>query len=251
MASISKATIDNAMITTASISQAYVDNASISTATISQATIYNASISEASISNATITGMATINVAKISTASISNVTVTGAATINMATISTASIGSATVANTLTVGGLLTANGGIVTNGATVAVGTGKVTAGSVTIDGTTNRISGLSPGINPTDAVNMAQFTTAVDGINFRLDDLEHKNRIADQGVAMGFAMNAAPLNLSNGESGVSAGLGTYQGQWAGAVKLQVVTDSGFGLGANVGFSADAVGGGVGASIKF
>lgn len=67
----------------------------------------------------------------------------------------------------------------------------------------------------------------------------------------MGFASNAAPLNLANGEGGISAGVGYFQGEWGGAVKAQYVTDSGVGLGLNVGFSADAVGGGVGASIKF
>jgi len=44
---------------------------------------------------------------------------------------------------------------------------------------------------------------------------------------------------------------GVFEGEYAGAIRAQFVTDSGFGLGANVGFSEDAVGGGIGASIKF
>ncbi len=67
----------------------------------------------------------------------------------------------------------------------------------------------------------------------------------------MGFALNAAPLNLDNGEGGVSLGAGAFEGKYAGAIRAQFVTESGFGLGANIGFSEDAVGGGVGASIKF
>ena len=67
----------------------------------------------------------------------------------------------------------------------------------------------------------------------------------------MGFAMNAAPLNLDNGEGGMSFGVGTFEGEQAGAIRAQFVTEGGFGIGANVGFSEDAVGGGVGASIKF
>ena len=67
----------------------------------------------------------------------------------------------------------------------------------------------------------------------------------------MGFAMNAAPLNLQNGESGISGGVGTFEGEWAGAVKIQGVTEGGVGFGANVGFSKDAFGAGVGASVKF
>ena len=80
---------------------------------------------------------------------------------------------------------------------------------------------------------------------------LVRRSKKAYQGAAMGFASNAAPLNLANGESGVSAGVGTFEGEWAGAIRAQVITDDGVGFGANVGFSKNAVGGGVGASIKF
>ncbi|MFN3470084.1 MAG: YadA-like family protein, partial [Novosphingobium sp.] len=76
-------------------------------------------------------------------------------------------------------------------------------------------------------------------------------NRKAFQGVAMGFAATAAPLNLANGESGLAGGVGTFEGEWAAAIRAQAVTSSGFGIGANVGFSKDAFGAGVGASIKF
>jgi hypothetical protein len=67
----------------------------------------------------------------------------------------------------------------------------------------------------------------------------------------MNFALNAAPLNLANGEGGIAAGVGTFEDEWAGAIRAAYVTDSGFGIGANFGFSKDAVGGAVGASIKF
>ena len=86
---------------------------------------------------------------------------------------------------------------------------------------------------------------------NLRVTELESRSAQAFQGVAMGFAMNAAPLNLANGESGMSFGAGTFEGEYAGAIRAQFVTDSGVGLGANVGFSEDALGGGVGASVKF
>ena len=99
---------------------------------------------------------------------------------------------------------------------------------------------------------------TALSTLGTRVTALENtfgqlvvNNRKAFQGVAMGFASTAAPLNLANGESGMTAGVGTFEGQWAAAIRAQAVTSSGVGIGANVGFSKDAFGAGVGASIKF
>ena len=67
----------------------------------------------------------------------------------------------------------------------------------------------------------------------------------------MGFALNAAPLELEPGEFGVTGGVGYFEGQAAGAIKVQGITQGGIGLGANVGFSEDSVGGGLGFSFKF
>jgi hypothetical protein len=210
------------------------------------ANISQAYISNASVSNVTVTGTATVNLALISNASISNVTVTGVANIN-----TANISNATIANTLTVGGLLSANGGIVTNGANIDVGTGNVTAGTIVLNGTTNQITGLSAGTAPDHAVNKGQLDAVYNELSTRIDQFYHRDEQAFQGVAMAFALNAAPLNLDDGESGVSIGLGTFEGEWAGAIRAQTVTESGLGIGANIGFSDDSFGAGVGASIKF
>jgi hypothetical protein len=164
---------------------------------------------------------------------------------------------------------VTRTGGAPYGIAQAALGTG------VTIDANTQRISGVGNGTvsaTSSEAVTGAQLfatnaqtsanTAAIGVLNTGLTNLtttvnqnfltlsDRANK-AYQGVAMGFASSAAPLNLANGEGGISAGVGYFQGEWGGAVKAQYVTDAGVGVGINVGFSEDAVGGGVGASIKF
>lgn len=167
--------------------------------------------------------------------------------------------SLNVVNNLTVAGTGAFTGSLAANGG--------LTSGTINVNNATsgaNKISGLASGTlsaASSDAVTGQQlFATnqAIVGlsaglvsVNNRVDLLSRRVDKAYQGVAMGFAMNAAPLNLANGEGGISGGAGYFQGEFAGAIKAQYVTDSGVGLGLNVGFSADAVGGGVGASIKF
>jgi len=171
-------------------------------------------------------------------------TVSGVANINVANISTANvIGDLTVGGTVSVAGVANFD-------SDVNVG-GNVNVGTIQLNSTTNRITGLAAGVDPTDAVNKSQLDAVYNELDHRIDVIERKHEKALQGVAMGFAMNAAPLNLDNGESGISGGVGTFEGEWAGAVKVQAVTEGGVGFGANVGFSEDAFGAGVGASVKF
>lgn len=191
-----------------------------------------------------------------------NGTVTGAALV--------STGTTSVGTNLTVGGTSdfrgaifnggTANGGALYVNDALTV-TGEVAVGTIRVNPTTNKISGLSNATlssTSTEAVTGQQLfatNTALATLDAR--EASHFSLLmkradkAYQGVAMGFASNAAPLNLDNGEGGISAGVGVFQGEWAGAIRAQYVTDSGVGVGVNFGFSEDAVGGGVGASIKF
>jgi trimeric autotransporter adhesin len=160
--------------------------------------------------------------------------------------------SLNVVNNLTVAGTGAFTGSLAANGG--------ITSGTINVNNATsgaNKISGLANGTlsaASTDAVTGQQLFATNQSILAFQNQLNLTNvRVdkANQGVAMGFAMNAAPISLANGEGGISGGVGYYQGEVAGAVKAQYVTDSGVGLGINVGFSSDAVGGGVGASIKF
>lgn len=178
----------------------------------------------------------------------------------------ATLNSASVTNGLTVGGLTTTNGisntGNIANSGNYTTTTGNITttsgqiaAGTIRINPSNNNtISGLANAAlnaTSTEAVTGQQLFATNQTVAAHYAQLMNRADKAYQGVAMGFAMNAAPLNLANGEGGISAGIGYFQGEWGGAVKAQYVTDSGVGLGLNVGFSSDAVGGGVGASIKF
>ena len=200
-------------------------------------------------------------------------TTNGNITTTNGTISGASLvstGTTSVGTNLTVGGTSdfrgaifnggTANGGALYVNDALTV-TGEVAVGTIRVNPTTNKISGLANATlsgTSTEAVTGQQlFATnnalaaldAREAAHFSL--LMKRADKAYQGVAMGFASNAAPLNLDNGEGGISAGVGVFQGEWAGAIRAQYVTDSGVGVGVNFGFSEDAVGGGVGASIKF
>lgn len=199
------------------------------------------------------------------TVTVSNAGVTVVDTTNGQTFAVSNTGNATLLGTLTAGGVNTgATGNIVAgNGIAASAGQNAIVTG-VTIDAVTQRITGVANGVvsaTSNDVVTgqqlfatnqqIAGFNAGLVAVNNRVDLLSNRVDKAYQGVAMGFAMNAAPISLANGEGGISGGVGYFQGEVAGAVKAQYVTDSGVGLGINVGFSSDAVGGGVGASIKF
>jgi hypothetical protein len=75
---------------------------------------------------------------------------------------------------------------------------------------------------------------------------------VAYQGVAMGFALNASPVNLGNGEMGISGGIGTFEGESAISFRLMGVSQTGqFTWGVSVGKSGDATGAGLGFGYKF
>ena len=224
-------------------------------------------------------GVNTTNLAASGNASVGgNLAVTGNSTIggNETVTGTITGGALVSVGTTTVGTNLTVNGtsnllGAITNTGTANGGAvyvndaltvnGPVTVGTIVASNTTNKISGLANATlssTSTEAVTGQQLfatNTALTALDAReaahFSLLSQRADKAYQGIAMGFAANAAPLNLDNGEGGISGGVGVFQGQWGGAIRAQYVTDSGVGVGVNFGFSEDAVGGGVGASIKF
>lgn len=158
--------------------------------------------------------------------------------------------NATIGQDLAVGRNLTVAGNITTTTGDIVTVSGDVVAGGIRLDSSTGRVTGVAAGVANTDAVNVGQLNSAVTGslavvnaridtlsgrvdlINGRISGLEDDARKAFQGVAMGFAMNAAPLNLANGEGGISAGAGIFEGEYAGAIRAQFVTETGFGIGA-------------------
>jgi len=200
-------------------------------------------------SNLTVAGLTTTNgIANVS----GNITNTGNYTTTNGNITTTN-GTITGASLVSTGNLTVAGNAAVTGNYTTTTGnitttSGRIQAGTVTINsGGSNKIAGLA------NATLSATSTEAVTGQQlFATNELLRKTRKkAYQGIAMGFASNAAPLNLDNGEGGISGGVGAFEGEWGFALRAAYVSDSGVGIGANVGVSNDAVGGGVGASIKF
>jgi hypothetical protein len=188
---------------------------------------------------------------------VNNAGISVSDTTNGQTFAVSSDGAVTVGH---VGGLGTANGVVQVVGAgrnvtlSSNVGDPAINAGG----GLVTNLANATLSASSRDAVTGQQLyatNQALAALDAR--EAAHYGQMLDrttkayQGVAMGFAMNAAPLNLANGESGVSGGVGVFQNEWAGAIKVQYVTPSGVGIGGNFGFSRDAVGGGVGASIKF
>jgi len=165
-----------------------------------------------------------------------------------------STGSLAVTNNASIGGNIAVTGNYSTTTGNITPGTGTISAGTIAMNGATGRISGLSNATlsaTSTEAVTGQQLFATNNRVTALEAGLDDTRRKAYQGIAMGFAMNAAPLNLSAGEFGLTGGAGVYQSEWAGAIKAQMQANGSFGLGANIGFSKDAVGGGVGASIKF
>ena len=97
-----------------------------------------------------------------------------------------------------------------------------------------------------------ARITTLSTSVDARFAQVNEDIAVAYQGIAMGFAQNAAPINLQPGEWGIAGGVGSFEGETAFSIKLQGVSaDGGFTWGASVGVSNDTSGVGVGVGMKF
>lgn len=158
--------------------------------------------------NAGTGNIGTVNATTVN-ASVGNITTVNSTTIN-------NTGNATIGVDLAVGGNIAADGSVsaggditTTDGDIITVN-GDVMAGTITLDSSTGRVSGVSDGLAANDVATFGQLTSAVntlnaciDVIDSRLTNLEGRSEQAFKGIAMGFALNAAPLNLDNGEGGV------------------------------------------------
>ncbi|MFN4241336.1 MAG: hypothetical protein ACK4E5_11930, partial [Erythrobacter cryptus] len=193
-------------------------------------------------------------------------TITGAALVSTGDTSVGANltvgGAASIAGATSIGGALSVVGNYTTAAGNISTTTGQIRAGNVLINPSNNgKITGLTDATlsaTSTDAVTGRQLNAtnlALAALDARvtqdIDRLFNRTDKAYQGVAMAFAMNAAPLSLSNGEGGISGGVGVFEGEWGGAIRAQYVTDAGVTLGANFGFSDNSVGGAVGAGFKF
>ncbi|QHE14259.1 YadA-like family protein [Burkholderia glumae] len=81
--------------------------------------------------------------------------------------------------------------------------------------GMTRILSNVSPGVAPTDAVNVQQLNDSVTGL---ANQIEHDRRDANGGIAAAVAMASLPQAPAPGKTMVAIGGGTYAGQSAMAV---------------------------------
>jgi len=107
----------------------------------------------------------------------------------------------------------------------VALGAGSIANADNTVSvgapGSERQITHVAPGVNPTDAVNMSQLSQVQANVN-------NVARNAYSGVAMSMAMTGAVMpTLGPSESGLGAGVGTYQGYSAVALTFKSLSASG------------------------
>jgi hypothetical protein len=246
-------------VTGATTTNGLTNTGNIATATLG--TTGNATVGGGLAVTGATTTNGIVNAGNIATTTLTtsgNATIGGNLTAASSTITAASLsssGATTIGTNLTVGGNVAVAGNFNTPAGNITTTAGRIQAGTVTLNaGNSNRISGLANAdlsATSTDAVTGQQLFATNALVDLTRFELRRTRNRAFQGVAMGFAANAAPLNLANGESGLAGGVGTFEGEWGGSLRAQVVSQGGIGFGANVVFSKDAVGGGLGASIKF
>jgi hypothetical protein len=101
----------------------------------------------------------------------------------------------------------------------------------------------------------MAQLDTVASGLSqvqSGLVTLNNHISIAYSGVAMGMAMNAAPLSLNQGEQGLSGGVATFGGRTAFGFHYQGQPTAKVSVGVAIGVSdSGTVGASAGVGVKF
>jgi len=138
----------------------------------------------------------------------------------------------------------------------VALGANSVASAPNTVSvgapGSERRITNVAAGVDGTDAVNVNQLNAAVASNNASLAQIDHHVQVAYSGVAMGMAMSAAPLTLSQGEQGISGGVATFGGRTAFGFHYQGQPTGKVNVGVAVGVSdTGTVGASAGIGVKF
>lgn len=134
--------------------------------------------------------------------------------------------------------------GAVASGAnSVALGAGSTATDPNTVSvgapGAERRVTNVSAGINPTDAVNLGQLNTGlsntlvsaknytdsqVASVRF---DLSNLRKDANAGVASAMALSAIPQAITPGQGMIGAGAGTWNGQQGFAIGFSKASDNG------------------------
>jgi autotransporter adhesin len=138
----------------------------------------------------------------------------------------------------------------------VALGANSVASAPNTVSvgaaGSERRITNVAAGVGATDAVNVGQLTALANSAQAGILNLDHRVNRAYSGVAMGMAMSAAPLALSQGEQGISGGVGTFGGRTAFGFHYQGQPTGKLNIGVAIGVGVDGtVGASAGLGVKF
>jgi autotransporter adhesin len=122
----------------------------------------------------------------------------------------------------------------------VALGSGSVATAANTVSvgapGAERRITHVAPGIAPTDAVNVAQFSTAVTNLQGQITENREEARA---GVALALAAAGLRYDDRPGKLSLAAALGHFRGQTGIAAGLGYATTIGFRLNAAVSGAPD------------
>jgi autotransporter adhesin len=112
----------------------------------------------------------------------------------------------------------------------VALGSGSVANQANTVSvgasGSERRITNVAPGVDPTDAVNVSQFSGLANDLNALRSDIGNVASSAYRGIA-GVAALTAGVAAAPGKTSVNLGVGAYRGYAAGAVTASHTTENG------------------------
>ncbi|WP_227429590.1 ESPR-type extended signal peptide-containing protein [Psychrobacter sp. I-STPA6b] len=112
-------------------------------------------------------------------------------------------------------------------------GVGKDVAGEVSVGApnATRRVSNVSAGAAPTDAVNVSQLAAldnkvnnSINALGYKVNDVEKQ---ANAGISSAMAMASLPQAYLPGKSMISGGIASYNGEGAVAVGVSKLSDNG------------------------
>jgi autotransporter adhesin len=112
----------------------------------------------------------------------------------------------------------------------VALGAGSVANQANTVSvgasGSERRITNVAPGVNPTDAVNVSQFSGLSNDVSALHRDIGNVASSAYRGIA-GVAALTAGVPAAPGKTFINFGVGAYRGYAAGAITASHTTENG------------------------
>jgi trimeric autotransporter adhesin len=112
----------------------------------------------------------------------------------------------------------------------VALGSGSIANQANTVSmgaaGSERRITNVAPGVGPTDAVNMSQFSGLASDVSALRSDISEVARQAYRGITGVAALTAGPPAIP-GKTSVNLGVGAYRGYVAGAITAFHTTETG------------------------